>query len=94
MGTCVSRGLPPYGSPSATFTGSIGSDGSGEGTYTDSQGFRGSWSVVRGSGGGGLGGFNFMVIVEAMLAIINSFAFIGEAIGLSSIMAASVASLR
>ena len=50
--------------------------------------------MVRVSGGGGLGGFNFMVIVEVMLAIINSFAFIGEAIGLSSILAASVASLR
>lgn len=80
-------GPSPYGSPTATFTGSIGSDGSGEGTYTDSQGLRGSWSVVRVSGGGG---FNFMVIVEAMLGIINSFSFIGEAIGLSGIMAASV----
>jgi len=46
--------------------------------------------VVRVSEGGGLGGFNFMVIVEAMLAIINSFSFIGEAIGLSGILAASV----
>ena len=49
-------GPSPYGSPTATFTGSIGSDGNGEGSYTDSQGLRGSWSVVRVSGGGGLGG--------------------------------------
>ncbi len=31
-------GPSPYGSPSASFTGVINSDGSGEGTYTDSQG--------------------------------------------------------
>lgn len=80
-------GPSPYGSPTATFTGRISSDGSGEGTYTDSQGLRGSWSVVRVSGGGG---FNFMMIVEAMLGIINSFSFIGEAIGLSGTLAASV----
>ena len=83
-------GPSPYGSPTATFTGAIKADGTGKGSYTDSQGLQGAWSVVRVSGGGGLGGFNFMVIVEAMLGIINSFSFIGEAIGLSGILAASV----
>ena len=37
-------GPSPYGSPSATFTGSIGSDGRGEGSYMDSQGL-GWWRV-------------------------------------------------
>ena len=39
-------GPSPYGSPSATFTGVIKSDGTGEGDHRDSQGLVGRWSVA------------------------------------------------
>ncbi|MBC8223057.1 hypothetical protein H8E65_00585 [Candidatus Bathyarchaeota archaeon] len=80
-------GPSPYGSPSATFTGVIYSDGTGEGTYRDSQGLGGSWSVARVSGGGG---FSFMGIVDTLLNLMYSLSFIGEAVGLSGTTAAAV----
>jgi len=75
-------GPSPYGSPSATFTGTIYSDGTGKGTYTDSQGLQGAWSVTRVSGGGG--GFGSII-----LDVMNSFAFIGETFGLTGSTAAA-----
>ena len=82
-------GPSPYGSPSATFTGVIKSDGTGEGNYRDSQGLVGSWSVARVSGGGG---FSFMGIVDTLLSLMYSLSFIGEAVGLSGTTAAAVGS--
>ncbi|MCW3988843.1 MAG: hypothetical protein NWE88_02065 [Candidatus Bathyarchaeota archaeon] len=82
-------GPSPYGSPSATFTGVIRSDGTGEGDYRDSQGLVGSWSVVRVSGGGG---FSFLGIVDMLLNLMYSLSFIGEAVGLSGTTAAAVGS--
>jgi uncharacterized membrane protein YtjA (UPF0391 family) len=78
-------GPSPYGSPSATFVGVINSDGTGEGTYTDSQGLGGRWNVVRVSGGSG-----FMGIVDTLLGLMYSLSFIGEAMGLSGTTAAAV----
>jgi hypothetical protein len=90
-GTVSFTGPSPYGSPSASFTGSIKADGTGGGNYRDPQGLVGTWSVVRVSGGGGgLGGFSFLGIVEAMLNFLYTFSLIGEAIGLSGTLAASV----
>ena len=64
--------------------------GSG-GNYRDSQGLDGTWSVVRVSGGSsGSGGSGIIGIVEAVLNFMYSFSFIGEAIGLSGTLAASV----
>ena len=80
-------GPSPYGSPSATFTGVIRSDGTGDGKYRDSQGLVGSWSVARVSGGGG---FSFLGIVDMLLNLMYSLAFIGEAVGLSGTTAAAV----
>ncbi len=77
-------GPSPYGNSSATFTGSIGSDGTGEGTYTDSQGLIGSWGVDRVSGGSG-----FMGIVDTLMSFMYSLSFIGEAVGLSGTTAAA-----
>ena len=76
-------GPSPYGSPSATFTGVIYSDGTGKGTYTDSQGLQGAWSVTRVSGGG----FDF---ARLLLDVMNSFAFIGEYFGLTGTTASAV----
>jgi len=81
-------GPSPYGGSTATFTGSIGSDGNGDGSYRDGQGLVGSWSVARVSGGGG--GFNVMGIMETILDLMYSFSFIGEAVGLSGTTAAAV----
>ena len=78
-------GPSPYGGGSATFTGVIQSDGRGEGDYRDSQGLGGRWSVARVSGGSGFSG-----IVDAMLNIMFSLSFIGEAVGLSGTTAAAV----
>ena len=90
-GTVSFTGPSPYGSPSAAFTGSIKSDGIGGGNYRDSQGLDGTWSVVRVSGGSsGSGGSGIIGIVEAVLNFMYSFSFIGEAIGLSGTLAASV----
>lgn len=80
-------GPSPYGSPSATFVGVIDSDGTGEGTYTDSQGLGGRWSVARVSGSGG---FGVMGIVDTLLSLMYSLSFIGEAVGLSGTTAAAV----
>jgi len=88
-------GPSPYGSPSATFTGKIGSNGIGDGNYRDPQGLGGSWDVVRVSGGSG--GFSFDSIGSMaygiMMTILNTiygFSFIGEAVGLSNPAAAIV----
>ena len=88
-GNVYFTGPSPYGSPSATFTGVIYSDGTGDGTYQDSQGLGGRWSVARVSGGGG---FSFMGIVDTLLSLLYSFSFIGEAVGLSGTTAAAVGS--
>ena len=78
-------GPSPYGGGSASFTGVIYSDGTGEGTYRDAQGLGGRWSVARVSGGSG-----FMGIVDTMLDLMFSVSFIGEAVGLSGTTAAAV----
>ena len=83
-GNVVFTGPSPYGGGSATFTGVIRSDGSGDGTYRDAQGLGGRWSVSRVSGGSGLTG-----IVDAMLSAMYSLSFIGEAVGLSGTTAAA-----
>ena len=88
-GNVYFTGPSPYGSPSATFTGVIYSDGTGDGTYQDSQGLGGRWSVARVSGGGG---FSVMGIVDTLLSLLYSFSFIGEAVGLSGTTAAAVGS--
>ena len=77
-------GPSPYGGGSATFTGAIRSDGTGEGEYRDSQGLGGRWSVARVSGGSGFSG-----IVDSMLDAMYSLSFIGEAVGLSGTTAAA-----
>ena len=76
-------GPSPYGSPTATFTGVIYSDGTGKGTYTDSQGLQGAWSVTRVSGGG-------MDFVGLLMDVMDSFAFIGEYLGFTGVTASSV----
>ncbi|MBL7168223.1 hypothetical protein ISS40_06080 [Candidatus Bathyarchaeota archaeon] len=86
-GNVVFTGPSPYGGGSASFTGVIYSDGNGEGTYRDAQGLGGRWSVARVSGSGGSG---IMGIVDAMLSLMSSLSFIGEAIGLSGTTAAAV----
>ena len=80
-------GPSPYGGGSATFTGVIHSDGTGEGNYRDSQGLGGKWSVARVSGSGGSG---IMGIVDTMLSLMYSLSFIGEAIGFSGTTAAAI----
>lgn len=82
-GNAVFTGPSPYGGGSASFTGVIRSDGTGEGTYVDGQGLVGSWSVRRVSGGGT--SWPYLI-----LDVMNTFAFIGEYFGLSGTMAASV----
>ncbi len=81
-GNVYFTGPSPYGSPSATFTGVIQSDGRGKGYYTDSQGLQGAWSVSRVSGSSDYGS----IIVNVM----SSFAFIGEFFGLTGSTAAAV----
>ena len=76
-------GPSPYGSPSATFTGTISSDGTGEGTYVDGQGLRGNWAVSRVSGGGA-------DYISIFYNFIYTFSFVGEILGLSGRMAAIV----
>jgi uncharacterized membrane protein YtjA (UPF0391 family) len=80
-------GPSPYGGGLATFTGVIKSDGTGEGTYKDSQGLGGKWSVARVSGPGGSG---IMGIVGTLLNLMYSLSFIGEAVGFSGSTAAAV----
>jgi hypothetical protein len=75
-------GPSPYGSPSATFTGVISSNGTGKGHYTDSQGLQGSWSVRKVSGSSGYG--------SLLMDVMSSFAFIGEIFGLTGSTAAAV----
>jgi len=80
-------GPSPYGSPTATFTGTISSDGTGEGTYVDGQGLRGSWAVSKGS----RGGLDWLpVIYNSFYSFIYTFSFIGEFLGLTGRMAAIV----
>ncbi len=76
-------GPSPYGSPTATFTGALYADGTGKGTYSDSQGLQGAWSVTRVSGGGS-------DIASIIMNVMNSFAFIGEYIGFTGSTAAAV----
>ncbi|MFH2110732.1 MAG: hypothetical protein ABIJ47_05660 [Candidatus Bathyarchaeota archaeon] len=76
-------GPSPYGGGSATFSGAIKSDGTGEGTYVDGQGLAGRWSVQRVSGGGT--SWPYMI-----LDIMNMFSFIGEAIGFTGTTASAV----
>jgi hypothetical protein len=76
-------GPSPYGSPTATFTGTISSDGTGKGTYVDGQGLRGSWAVSRGSGGDA-------DWISMFYNFIYIFSFVGELLGLSGRMAAIV----
>ena len=85
-GNVVFTGPSPYGGGSATFTGVIYSDGTGEGTYRDAQGLGGRWSVARVSGSGGSG---IMGIVDSMLSAMYALSFIGEAVGLSGTTAAA-----
>jgi hypothetical protein len=80
-------GPSPYGSPTATFTGTISSDGTGSGSYVDSQGLGGNWAVSRTSGGG----FDwFPLIYESFYNFIYTFSFVGELLGLSGRMAAII----
>lgn len=70
-------GPSPYGSPTATFTGVIYSDGTGKGTYIDSQGLEGAWSVARVSGGSGFTGSAFDVFMSITTAVGEVFGFTG-----------------
>lgn len=77
----------PNGSPSATFTGTIGSDGKGSGSYVDGQGLGGNWAVAKTSGGG----LDWLPLVhDSFYSFIYTFSFIGELLGLSGRMAAIV----
>ncbi len=76
-------GPSPYGSPTATFTGKIYSDGTGKGTYVDSQGLNGAWRVDKVSGGSSSFG-------SLLLDVMYSMAFIGEWLGFTGSTAASV----
>ncbi|MCW4050478.1 MAG: hypothetical protein NWE89_12165 [Candidatus Bathyarchaeota archaeon] len=82
-GEAVFTGPSPYGGGSATFTGVIRSDGSGDGSYVDGQGLTGNWAVQRVSGGGS-------DWASLLLDVMYSFSFIGEFFGLSGTTAASV----
>ena len=81
-GNVMFTGPSPYGSPSATFTGTINSDGTGSGSYVDSQGLGGNWSVSRTSGG--------LDYISIFYNFLYTFEFVGELLGLSGRMAAIV----
>jgi hypothetical protein len=85
-GNAYFTGSSPYGQEhgTAVYTGVIKSDGTGSGTYRDSTGLTGSWSVTRVSGGGGSD------VAETIWTILSIFSPIGELFGFSGGTAAAI----